>query len=271
VVARIAGKIANIPVVYTVHGFGFKPEVPRVRRWAAWMAEFALAPLTAQMVCVSDHERTLAKHLPLSADRMTVIPNGVEDTFERARPEIGPVRIVMVARLAPPKRPDLLLQALALLRDAHDQEIPTTLIGSGPQMPALQALAQQLGLQEVDFVGDVSDVPRRLAQHSVFVLMSDHEGLPISIIEAMRAGLPIVASNLPGVRQLVSDGQQALLVANEAQALAAALGRLLNSAPLRQQMGEGARQRYLTHFTAERMASLVAVIYTRLVDANPIQ
>ena len=268
VVARIAGLLANIPVVYTVHGFGFKPDVPRLRRWAAWLAEFALARFTSHMICVSEHERNLARHLLLKRGRVSVIANGVADTPERANPTIDPVNVVMVARLASPKRPDLLLHALARLREQLGHEVSASLIGSGPDLEAHRALARELQLQEVDFTGDVTDVPQRLAQHAIFVLMSDHEGLPISIIEAMRAGLAIVASDLPGVRELLADGQAGLLVPNEAGALAAALARLLSSAPLREQLGKAARAHYEARFTPDKMALPVAALYTQLAHAH---
>lgn len=268
VVARLAGRMAGVPVVYTVHGFGFKPEVPRLQRQVARLAEMALAPLTGHMICVSEFERELARQLPLPAGRLSVITNAVPDSPERAQPAHEPARLVMVARLAAPKRPDLLLQALALLRERLRHEVPATLIGSGPGLDALRQQASQLGLLAVDLTGDVTDVPQRLAQHAIFVLMSDHEGLPMSIIEAMRAGLAIVASDLPGIRELVTHDQQGLLVPNQAGALADTLTRLLGSAPLRTRLGNAARERYQDKFTPDKMATPVAAIYTQLAHAH---
>ena len=265
VVARIAGWINGTPVIYTVHGFGFKPEAPRLQRWAALAAEWTLARFTTQMVCVSDHEEQLARRLPIAPGRVSVIPNAVPDTPERAHPNHERVRIVMVARLARPKRPDLLLQALALVKARLGHEVPASLIGSGPDLEVHRALARQLNLQAVDFTGDVGDVPRRLAQHGVFVLMSDHEGLPISIIEAMRAGLAIVASDLPGVRELITHGTQGMLVPNESGALADALVSLVTDPDLRAHLGNAARQRYEARFTPALMAEAVEALYGQIV------
>lgn len=268
VVSRIAGRIANVPVIYTVHGFGFKPQVSPMRRWAAWLAEYALAPWTGQMVCVSQHERNLARGLPLKHDRIGVIHNGVPDTVERANPSLQPLRIVMVARLAPPKRPDVLLQSLALLRDTLGYEVSATLIGSGSELKSLQSLAEQLNLHSVDFTGDVSNVAQRLAEHSIFVLMSDHEGLPISVIEAMRAGLAIVASDLPGMRELIAHGQNGLLVPNQPSSLAPALKQLIASVPLRIQLGQAARLAYEAGFTLDKMALSTEALYFKLGHAR---
>ena len=266
VVARIAGLMSHTPVVYTVHGFGFKPEAPMAQRSAAWLAEWALGRCTSHMICVSEHERQLARRLPIPTKRVSVIANAVADTPYRADPGGPRLRIAMVARAARPKRPELLLQALALLRDRLGREVPASLIGGGPNLEAQRTLAQQLNLREVDFPGDVHDVPRRLAQHTIFVLMSDHEGLPISVIEAMRAGLAIVATDLPGMRELVCPDQHALLVPNQSGALADALADLAASAPLRARLGLAARRRYERLFNPACMAEEVLTVYDQLAN-----
>lgn len=269
VVARIAGRIANLPVIYTVHGFGFKPEVAPMQRWAAWLTEFALAPLTSHMVCVSEYERQLASRLPIAADRVSVIFNAVADHQSAGQPLQEPARIVMVARMASPKRPDLLLQALALLRERLGREVAATLIGDGPELKVQQALAQQLGLQEITFTGNVTDVPQQLSQHAIFVLMSDHEGLPISVLEAMHAGLAVVASDLPGLRELITPDVHGLLVANQASALAERLFTLVGDAQLRLRLGQAARQRVEEQFSPAQMVEPLAARYAQLADPAP--
>lgn len=268
VVARLAGWIARIPVIYTVHGFGYKAEAPALQRRMAFVAEWLLAPLTRHMVCVSRHEQQLARRLPLSLERSSVIPNAITDTPLRAEASLQPMRAVMVARLASPKRPELLLEAAALLRTSRRIEVPVTLVGHGPDLEKCQALARQLGLEPA-FAGDVEDVPERLATHQVFVLLSDHEGLPISILEAMRAGLAIVASDLPGVRELVRAEEEALLVRNEPSAIAQALVRLHASPELRSLLATRARRRYEALFTPGAMASSVHELYVQIASHEP--
>lgn len=263
VIARLAGRLAHVPVVYTVHGFAFKAGAPWSRRIPAWAVECALAPLTRAMVCVSGHEAQLARTLPIARDRVFVVHNGVEDCTERAQPEDGAPRIAMVARLAAPKRPDLLLQALGHVRDALRHELPATLIGDGPMRGALEAQAQQLGLAQISFTGDVDDVPRRLACHAIGVLVSDHEGLPLAVIEAMRAGQAIVASDLPGTRELLPDDTCGLRVPNNPAALADALLRLAADPALRGRLGQAARARYAQHHAPDTMAAGVLRAYER--------
>lgn len=81
VISRLAGHWQHWPVVYTVHGFGFKPQSPWRIRWSAWLAEHMLAAWTTRMVCVSHHERSLASNLPLPQERIDVIPNSLQDSL----------------------------------------------------------------------------------------------------------------------------------------------------------------------------------------------
>lgn len=264
VVARLAGRLARVPVVYTVHGFAFKAGVPWARRVPAWAVECALAPLTRGLVCVSSHEAQLARTLPIARDRIFVVHNGVEDCVERAHPAADdPPGIAMVARLAAPKRPDLLLQALGRVRDALGRELPATLLGDGPMRGALEAQARQLGLAQITFAGDVDDVQGRLARHAIGVLVSDHEGLPLAVIEAMRAGQAIVVSDLPGTRELLPDDTCGLRVPNAPAALADVLLRLAADPALRGRLGQAARARYAQHHAPDTMAAGVLRAYER--------
>ena len=260
VIARIAGKISQTPVVYTVHGFGFKPQAPRLIRYNAWLAEALLAAWTTRMVCVSGFERALARQLPMDPERVSVVHNALADVPWLSQPEAEPAHVVMVARMAAPKRPDLLLQALHLL-NGQDLRPAVHLLGDGPALAAQQQRAQALNLAHVHFAGDVSNVAEQLTQHQIFVLLSDHEGLPISVLEAMRAGLAIVATRLPGIEELITHEEHGLLVPNEPQAIAQALRRLLGDAALRQRLGQAARQRYLQAFQPQAMADQLMAIY----------
>ncbi|MEJ6024054.1 glycosyltransferase family 4 protein [Ramlibacter sp. PS4R-6] len=258
---RIAARRCGLPAVYTVHGFGFKREAQSPAREAAWIGERLLARGTDRLICVSEHEAQLARRLPVAAGAVTVIPNGLPDVAFRSDPGREPASVAMVARLAPPKRADLLLEALHLVAAPP----PVEVIGDGPLRAELQAQASNFGLTRVRFSGNVADVPRRLAQHRIFVLLSDHEGLPISILEAMRAGMAIIASRLPGAAELVTHGESALLVDNDPHAVAEALEHLLHDPALRAQLGHAARARYEREFGAQTMAMRVLEVYRSLV------
>lgn len=275
VVARVAGRRAHVPVVYTVHGFGFKPEVPFLRRTAASMAERMLARWTAQMICVSKYERSLAYDLPLASERVHVIANGLtqlptvevatqhDDETDATAPTHTSTlpRLIMVARMKSPKRHDLLIQALAKVRNTYGKELSVTFAGDGPLREQHQALAKELNLKEITWAGDVTDVPSLLAQHEVFVLLSDHEGMPMTVLEAMRAGLCVLASDLPGIREQITPNQEGLLVANTAEVVAEQLLRLVREPHLRKRLGKAARQSFQAAFTIEHMANGVMQVY----------
>ena len=162
-----------------------------------------------------------------------MIPNAVDvEAAPRARSGDEPPQVVSVGRLAYPKDPLTLVHALGRLRR---RPVRALLVGGGPDRPAVEAAVRTLGLEhEVRLAGDRLDVPELLAGASVFVLASRSEGAPISILEAMAAGLPVIASDVGGVAELVVDGVTGRLVPpGDPAALAAALDDLLADAELR--------------------------------------
>ncbi|QET02591.1 glycosyltransferase family 4 protein [Cupriavidus pauculus] len=272
---RLAAWCLRLPVVYTVHGFAFKPQAPTLRRVAARIAEWCLAPITTRVICVARAERALAATLPIPARRIDVIPNGIADTPLRAQPGAPLRRLVMVARLASPKRPDLLIRAFGqALRDPVAAPLfggcELVIAGSGPDLPALQALADREAPGRVSLRGNVADIPALLAAAQGFVLVSDHEGLPLSVLEAMRAGLPVIASDLPGIREQLGDDDGRLIAGNDVDALAAALCELAASPALRAALGQRARARYLRDFGLDAMADATWRVYREaLADRSP--
>ena len=272
--SRLACKSTARPVVYTVHGFGFKPEVPVMRRTASAWAEQLLARWTTQMICVSKHERDLAYNLAIAPDRVHIIANGIAPLPVAELAETTPSelpQLIMVARMKSPKRHDLLLQALAQVRNTLGVELPVTFAGHGPLNGKLRAQAQALNLQNITWAGDVSQVSELLAKHDVFVLLSDHEGMPITVLEAMRAGLCVLASDLPGIREQINTNQEGLLVANTAEAVAEQLVRLVHEPHLRKRLGRAAQTVFNTSFTQAQMASRVLEVYQTCLthDAPP--
>ncbi|MHC5717067.1 MAG: glycosyltransferase, partial [Nostoc sp.] len=154
------------------------------------------------------------------------------------------------------------LQAICCL----STHVHLDLVGSGPSLESCKALAQSLGIAEqVSFLGDRTDVPDLLAQSQIFILSTHYEGLPISILEAMRAGLPVVATSVNGIPEEVEHGKTGLLVPRkDVQALANALQTLIQSPDLRQQMGEAGRQKFEQEFTVERMINETKAVYEKI-------
>jgi glycosyltransferase involved in cell wall biosynthesis len=170
----------------------------------------------------------------------------------------------MVARFAPQKNQSLLLDACAPL------QIPFRLqfAGSGPTQPEIERKAERLGLRDrVEFLGDRSDISSVLAGASVFALATNWEGLPLSILEALRAGLPVVASDVGGVRETVLSGHNGFLVPrNDTAAFSYALESLLSDHQLRRRMAANSRRMFEEHFTVEQMLRKTFDFYRQSVS-----
>ena len=173
----------------------------------------------------------------------------------------------MVARFEPQKDHACLLRALA----GAPGKWRAVLVGDGPTHPAAEALARELGIADrVSFPGSRDDVPDVLAGAHVFSLASRWEGLPRTILEAMRAGLPVVASDVDGVGEAVADEETGFLVpAGDSAALGRRLGQLFAYPSLRKRMGDAGRRRYEESFTFERMVAETAAVYDAVLAEKP--
>jgi len=263
--ARLACRSISIPCLFTAHGWAFSEGAPKKRRLIAKLAESTCARLGHSIVNVSTYDRDLALRNKVGlAAQHRVIHNGLPDIPELSA-EGGATNgaIVMVARFAAPKRQDSLIRALSLL----PASVRLRLIGDGPHRAECEELARQLGVMErVDFVGDSDEVARLLAEASMFVLLSDHEGLPLTIIEAMRTGLPVVASAVGGIPELVEDGVTGILLREPSpEAVAAALKTLLDNPECARQMGRLGRERFLSHFTEQQMLNKLDALYAEIL------
>jgi len=269
-IGRAVAARLGIPAIYTPHGW---PIGDRMGARAGVLFEWAervASGWTSAIICVCESERNLALHKRVArADRLHVVHNGVPDIPARLRADVTavPPRIVSVARLELPKDPTTLLRALETLRS---QPWELDLVGDGPLEPELRRLAASLGIADrVRFIGYVRDPAEVLARAQLFVLSSRSEGFPRSVLEAMRAGLPVVASAVGGIPEAVTDGIEGLLVPRgDPRALAAALSELLADGNRRSQMGLRARLTYEERFRFERLADETEAVYARLVPSS---
>jgi glycosyltransferase involved in cell wall biosynthesis len=210
-----------------------------------------------------------------------VIPNGIPIAdYQRPaklrrlwRTEQGyqeeDVLFVCAARLEKQKNQAMLLEAFAK-GPATSRRAHLLLAGDGGQRPALEEQARELGLQgSVHFLGLRTDVCEIFAAGDVFVLPSHTEGNPLSLMEAMAAGLPVVATAVGGVPELVADQRSGLLVRpGDCVGLAAAMLFLLENPEMRRTMAAWAAQIAIRDFSASRMARRYAELYERMVASK---
>jgi glycosyltransferase involved in cell wall biosynthesis len=208
-----------------------------------------------------------------------VIPNCIPVENYRHRPEdrvqwreangLNPEAVVFtcVGRLEPQKNPLLLLRAFADLKDPRAHLV---LAGDGSLREQLRSYTQEHTLcDRVHLIGKQNDVPSVLAASDVFVLGSNWEGNPLAVMEAMAAGLPVIATAVGGVPELVQSGAQGLLTpAGDHLAFAASMKALLYDAETRQQMSRAAQIRAVREFKVERMVEGYANLYREVVQKS---
>ena len=271
VLGRIAGAAARVPIrVFTVHGWAHYASSGFAGRLYLWADRLAL-PLTTAFVCVSEADRKAGIAARTCTDqRAHVIHNGVEPGPEPTRAKRHRVRIVSVGRLAAQKDFPTLIRA-AMTLDPTRAEV--TVLGDGPDRPAIEAEIARLGLTDrVTLAGEVDDVPDRLRNSDVFVLSSNFEGLPISVLEAMAAGLPIVASNVGGLPELVEEGGNGTLVRpGDSEELSYALAALVDDPALRLRQGDASRRRVLESFSIDACRAAHRALYDGLRIPGPLK
>ena len=267
-IGRAVASWLGLPVVYTPHGWSIADRFSPWTGFAFHLAERAATKWATVIICVCQYEKELALRKRVAApDRLQVVYNGVHDIPAEfiANPATAPVRIVSVARFEAPKDHRTLLRALATI---PTREWQLDLVGDGPLLPQTRALANELGIAaKVHFLGYQPDPARTLARAGIFALSSRSEGFPRSILEAMRAGLPVVATPVGGIPEAVRDGVNGLLATTAG--LAAALTKLIDNPELRAQLGAEARRTYETRFRFTRMAEETADIYRSLLSKSP--
>jgi glycosyltransferase involved in cell wall biosynthesis len=282
---RLAARLARVPVVvHTYHGHVFHGYFSPARARIFLGVERTLARWTDCLLAVSETVRRELLALGVgSPARFRVVPLGLDlDRYrgtdaargslrgELGLPPEAPV-VTIVARLVPIKAHEVFLEAA---RRVH-QALPASrflIVGDGERRAALEALAADLGLgTSVRFLGWRRDLERVYADATVVALTSRNEGSPVSLIEAMAAGRPIVAARVGGVPDLVEDGVTGCLVPpDDPGALAAALVTLLQNSERCRTLGQAARERVVPAFAAERLVADVDALYAELLGAKGV-
>lgn len=270
-VGRVAARGLGIPSVFTVHGWPLSPGRLAPARHVIRLAEQACAWGSGAMIFVSGYDRRVAQEHGIGLPHQrVVVHNALPDVPAalRCKATDAQPQVLMVARLERPKDPLLALDGLAQLRE-HPWHF--TLVGDGPLRGKVEALVSEHGLLDrVTLAGTVNDVPQRLASSHVFLLASRREGLPLSVLEAMRAGLPVVSTDAGGVREAVADGETGFVVPrDDVVSLADSLRALIVDPSLRARMGAAGRARYESDFSFGVHLRRVWAVYRRAMQEGP--
>lgn len=280
-VGRWAAHRAGVPVIATAHNFVYSRPGPRWQKAALAWYQRRLVPITDCFIAVS---QGLAQELQrvegVPPGKIVTIYNGVDldrlavafgRAGEKRLPFLadGPV-VGTIARLIPEKGVDVFLRACALIVRVEPQ-VRFLIIGDGPSRRALEELAGRLGLGErAFFVGQVEEAASLLPFLDVYVQPSRQEGFSLAVLEAMAAGLPIVASSTGGLVEVVRPGENGYLVApGDWEGLAREILFLLRHPGLARHLGRAGRRLVAARFGVTGMVQATQEVYRRLIEAKP--
>lgn len=230
----------------------------RATEWQVFTGAHRVVVTTAAM------RSALLERFPWLGDTLRVVPNYVDtELFSPGDQTTAKERhLCYIGRLdAAQKNLGALVEAI------RDLDVTLDLIGEGPLRPALEKEAVRNPRLRLLGGRPHAELPDHLRRATAFVLPSHYEGHPKTLIEAMACGMPVITTNTPGIRELVTDNETGALCAPDAPSLRARIATVLGDAPLRARLGRGARDYVVRHFALERVAAQELALYHELEEA----
>jgi glycosyltransferase involved in cell wall biosynthesis len=284
-IGRLAARLARVPVVvHTFHGHVLHGYYSPLKTHLLRRMEHGLARLTDGVIAVSEQvKRDLVTYGVAAAEHIRVIPLGLElDPFLESDPCRGGFRrelqlngverlVGIVGRIFPIKNHRLFLEAAALVA-RENPAARFVVVGDGILRPEVERHAQESGIADrVIFTGWRRDLPGIYADLDVLAVTSNNEGTPVSAIEAMAAGCPVVATNVGGLPDLIREGETGYLVPpGDAPAAATALLRVLRQPEIARRMGETARKSVRERFSSQRLITDMERLYLELLGRKRV-
>lgn len=262
--SRLGGRAAGVPVVSHLHIENhFRPSTQAL----VARLDNATARLATALVAVSEDTKRAYERQGYPVGRIRVIYNGVELPRNGSVPANDPPVIGEIARYCDVKGQRELIQALAEVPGTRLVLAGRDLESGGAFQAELEREAERMGVRDRLELGFREDVAALLDELDVVALPSWTEGLPMSLLEAMAHGRPVVATAVGGTPEVVADGETGLLVPpRDPAALAAALRRLLEDPELRRRFGEAGRRRVAERFTARAMEEKILSLYAEVTQ-----
>lgn len=206
IVGAICGAITKTPTIYTVHGWPFTNGITLWKRVFYKVLELFICKIYKKIICVSEYDKQIGiKALPMYQDKMVTIHNGISDISEEYKKtefSKDELKIVMISRFCKQKDPYTLIFAVhELVKEGYN--IKLDLYGYGQELDKVLNCIKNQNDENIQYKGEISDVMPILKNYDAYALISNWEGLPIGIIEAMRTGLPILVSDVGGNKECI--------------------------------------------------------------------
>lgn len=271
--ARIITLLTGVPTIYTVHGWGWRG-MGLVKKYTVVAVEKLLSyiPSTYFIYVAEAVKAEGASFFKVKPDRGLVIRNGAQDFFvmDRSLTEANtPIKMMMVARVAAAKDHETLLRAFEI--SGYNTEL--WLCGEGTDTKEFMSFAKLWAptyFHSIKFLGDRGDIRSLLAKVDIFLLISNYEALPLSVIEAMGAGMAIIATEIGGIPELISNGINGVLVKKgDVQGLSAAISKFKDK-NVRNLCGAKAREIYIEKFTLSDLILQVKNYLIKICEENAI-
>ncbi|MDQ7839612.1 MAG: glycosyltransferase family 4 protein [bacterium] len=279
-VGRLAASLARAPVIiHSAYAFPFHPYLPAMRRKVyAWMERVAAKWADLVMVPTDAVRLDGLYHQVAPPEKILTVPMGINlQRFSRQRTNPAAIReewgvpfdapvVGSVARLVPDKGLECFLDAAARVA-ALNERVRFLIVGDGPLRRALEQQAQRLGIADrVIFAGMRSDIPEQMAAMDLFVLPTLREGFGVVLAESMAMGVPVVASDIPALLEVVANGETGILLPpGDPERFAVAILDLLRDETRRLAMGAAGRRRVELLFDERQIFARIEATYTRLL------
>jgi glycosyltransferase involved in cell wall biosynthesis len=263
IVGAFCGFLTRIPTIYTVHGWPFTDGISKNKQCFYKILEFIICAVFKKIICVSEYDRQIGiKTLPIYKNKMIAIHNGISDIpkdYKKNEFSKDELKIVMISRFCPQKDPYTLINAVA---EANKEgcNIKLDLYGYGQELEKVKDCINSQNDSNIRYVGEISDVTPILKNYDVYALISNWEGLPIGIIEAMRAGLPILVSDVGGNAECIRENGY-LVKRGNIEYCKIRLKQFWNNINRLPEMGKNSRNFYEEEFIVEKMVRNTLILF----------
>lgn len=265
ILGRLACSYLKIPCIFTVHGWSFYVKTSLPLRFLYFILEFSLQFIPQRIILVSHSDYSSFSSYFLNKKKVCIIYNSSNLSYAFARRNLnGSVKLLSVARFDRQKDHMTLLTALSLLPRDLDWQI--SLVGDGPLLSPMKNLTASYSLtHNVHFIGFSGSPSDFYASSDIFILSSNWEGLPITIIEALSTSLPIIASDVGGCKELVLNGYNGFLVPPQSPSeLGLAIQLLIQDPCLRARMSFSSKKVFKNIFSFDRFVDQTLSVYDSL-------